>query len=555
MCCLTQDPANPYTVTIVDCCTLKISNADGTLIDTFNLNDLDYQVANGILYLKDGVNTRTINVADAPAIFGVADIAAVLAFIDTAVTECKCAATPVPVTLDVLNCDGTTTPTVFDQAPAKVEIVQTKPLVICKSSVDFEIGCSSVDGRTIVRTYVQDENGVITSQVFEQDGVTPVSDGSILVKCDFDIEDVEFCYQDITDNSIKYRHVVFVNVENNLVLGSIWMDLTGAVIAAPTNIEPCAQADEIDILYTNWLPICVDGVQWYVAERITFNNTTAIEGVSEKVYKQGANGAIVTTAPTGTVITEGVCKVYEKEVCGTIDGSIDVYELVKIYTRDNKGVQSLLHYEDKFGNQITGAVVETCCTCDSLCDYVINNNPTPNLKCAGYSATLDPNTSQSSLMQGYGRHTAAYWDAQCGVGSVTGYTWELDSFIHNGVEQITTPMIVTVPFTSMTYTPAGVPTNFATAFNTLLNTKGVNLDPDMATKSYVNGDTFTLAFRHYPNPIACSAPAWARLEIITESGDGWEYMGIANPTLAQIQAFTLSNNFVNQRTNSICQTI
>jgi len=310
MCCLTQDPANPYTVTIVDCCTLKISNADGTLIDTFNLNDLDYQVANGILYLKDGVNTRTINVADAPAIFGVADIAAVLAFIDTAVTDCKCVTPPsVPVTLDVLNCDGTTTPTVFDQAPAKVEIVQTKPLVICKSSVDFEIGCSSVDGRTIVRTYVQDENGVITSQVFEQDGVTPVTDGSVLVKCGFDIEDVEFCYQDQTNAEIRYRQIVFVNAETSAVIGTIWLDGTGTAIAAPSNVEPCADADEIDLIYTNWLPICVDGVQWYVAEKLTFNNVSAIEGVAEKIYKQGADGAIVTTAPIGTVITEGVCKV------------------------------------------------------------------------------------------------------------------------------------------------------------------------------------------------------------------------------------------------------
>lgn len=51
-------------------------------------------------------------------------------------------------------------------------------------SVDFEIGCSSVDGRTVVRVYVQDALGVITSQVFEQNGTTPVTDGSILVACD-----------------------------------------------------------------------------------------------------------------------------------------------------------------------------------------------------------------------------------------------------------------------------------------------------------------------------------------------------------------------------------
>ena len=313
MCCLTQDPANPYTAYIIDCCTLKITNADGTLVDTFNLNDLDYQIANGILYLKDGVNTRTINVADAPAIFGLVDIAAVLAWIDASVTDCKCVTTPppVPVTLDVLNCDGTTTPIIFDSAPAKVEIVQTRPFVMCKSNIDFEIGCSSIDGRTIVRTYIQNEDGTITSAIFEQDGVTPVADGSILVKCDIDIEDVEFCFQDITDTTIRYRQVVFVNTATNAVVSTIWIDSTGVAIAAPSNIEPCADADEIDLLHTNWLTICVDGVQWYVADKYTYNNITGLEGIPVKVYKQGANGAIVTVAPTGTVIADGICQVAE----------------------------------------------------------------------------------------------------------------------------------------------------------------------------------------------------------------------------------------------------
>ena len=317
MCCLTQDPANPYTVAIIDCCTLKIQNADGTLIDTFNLLDLDYQVANGILYLKDGVNTRTINVADAPAIFGVADMAAVLAFIDLAVNTCKCDPPVIPVTLDVLNCDGTTTPTTFDSEPAKVEIVQTKPLIICKSSVDFEIGCSSVDGRIVVRTYTQDENGVITSQIFEQDGVTPVADGSILVKCEMDIEDVEFCFQDITDTSIRYRQVLFVNTATNAVVSTIWLDGTGAAIVAPTNIEACIDSAELDLIKTNWLPICVDGVQWFVAEQSTFNNTTGVESLPVKIYKQGADGAIVTTAPAGTVIADGYCEPCKKEIFAT----------------------------------------------------------------------------------------------------------------------------------------------------------------------------------------------------------------------------------------------
>lgn len=61
-------------------------------------------------------------------------------------------------------------------------------------------------------------------------------------------------------------------------------------------------------------------------------------------------------------------QIREKEVCGTIDGSTDTYELVRVYTRNpTTGASTILFYEDKFGNQITGVVVEVCCTCDTLC--------------------------------------------------------------------------------------------------------------------------------------------------------------------------------------------
>ena len=62
---------------------------------------------------------------------------------------------------------------------------------------------------------------------------------------------------------------------------------------------------ENDLVRTNWLPICVDGAEWYVGERSEFNNTTGVETLV-KVYKEGADGAIVLVAPTGT-ITEGYC--------------------------------------------------------------------------------------------------------------------------------------------------------------------------------------------------------------------------------------------------------
>jgi hypothetical protein len=151
-------------------------------------------------------------------------------------------APPTPVDIAVLNCDGTTTTATFSQAPMPVEIVQTKPLVICKSSVDFEVGCSSIDGRIVVRSYVQNDSGAITSQVFEQDGVTLVTDGSILVACSGkDIEDVEYCFQDISDPTITYKQVLFVDTTTNTVVATLWLSSLGSTIVAPTNIEACKE--------------------------------------------------------------------------------------------------------------------------------------------------------------------------------------------------------------------------------------------------------------------------------------------------------------------------
>lgn len=48
---------------------------------------------------------------------------------------------------------------------------------------DVEIGCSSIDGRTIVLIITIDENDIVTSTLYEVDGVTEVIDGSSLVDC------------------------------------------------------------------------------------------------------------------------------------------------------------------------------------------------------------------------------------------------------------------------------------------------------------------------------------------------------------------------------------
>jgi hypothetical protein len=79
--------------------------------------------------------------------------------------------------------------------------------------------------------------------------------------------------------------------------------------------------------------------------------------------------------------------IYEKEVCGTVNGSTDNYELIKVYTRDATGNITVLHYEDKFGNVVSGTVVEVCCTCSSLCEVTLN--PIANRVCFGYATSFN----------------------------------------------------------------------------------------------------------------------------------------------------------------------
>ena len=74
-------------------------------------------------------------------------------------------------------------------------------------------------------------------------------------------------------------------------------------------VEVCNLQNEIDLLKTNRLPICVNWTTTrYVAETSTVDNTTWLESTPVKIYKQWANGAISLTAPVGT-ITEWYCSV------------------------------------------------------------------------------------------------------------------------------------------------------------------------------------------------------------------------------------------------------
>lgn len=83
-------------------------------------------------------------------------------------------------------------------------------------------------------------------------------------------------------------------------------DVTVTQLSDTDTLVKCNE-DDIELVKTNWLPICVDGVEWYVQDVSLYNSKTGIESGVAKSYKEGADGAIVTVAPTGLVITEGYC--------------------------------------------------------------------------------------------------------------------------------------------------------------------------------------------------------------------------------------------------------
>jgi len=230
----------------------------------------------------------------------------------------------------------------------------------------------------------------------------------------------------------------------------------------------------------------------------------------------------------------------EKEVCGTIDGSVDTYELIKVYTRNpTTGVSTILFYEDNKGNQITGAVVESCCTCNTLCDVPTVIVPVPNQRCLGYSSNNDPNLSHSGWMIS-GRYDPTNWVGTCGSAPAS-FTWELLSCIVNGIELLTTPVVVTVPFASMTLTPAGIPTNYATAFNALPELAGndIVLEPDMTAYSWNTAKPFLLGFRQYTNDVICTPALTSRIDFIKGGvSDGWDYA--ISPNLIDMQTKTMS---------------
>lgn len=105
--------------------------------------------------------------------------------------------------------------------------------------IDKELACASTDGRLII---VDLSTNPVS--ITELDGI-PIGDGATPVSCNTDYEEIQKCYQDITDNSIQYTRITWFEAPDFLtVVATTWVDNLGTVVPAPVNIEPCLALDQ-----------------------------------------------------------------------------------------------------------------------------------------------------------------------------------------------------------------------------------------------------------------------------------------------------------------------
>jgi hypothetical protein len=142
---------------------------------------------------------------------------------------------PAPKDVIVENCDGTTRTETVDLTVALAG--STDPIPVCirnRREVDFEIGCASDDKRLILLVAKQDDAGVLTTNLFESDGVTPVPPGVTFTKCDVEPVDWESIHTKFKDgNGNIWTKTVLVNSETGAVGATIYTDSFGDVLPAP----------------------------------------------------------------------------------------------------------------------------------------------------------------------------------------------------------------------------------------------------------------------------------------------------------------------------------
>lgn len=154
--------------------------------------------------------------------------------------------TPVGNNYTGVDCAGLPLPTTANQS---VFIAGTKtPVPVCiiggtsTSDIDFEIGCSSINGRVILLIVQPDGLGGLTSGLYETDAYTPVIDGSVLVKCDIDYESIERCK---TDGTNFYKMVTYFNTSSPASNFTIWLDSNNAIIPPVVGATDCTNTEGI----------------------------------------------------------------------------------------------------------------------------------------------------------------------------------------------------------------------------------------------------------------------------------------------------------------------
>jgi hypothetical protein len=176
--------------------------------------------------------------------------------------------------------------------------------------------------------------------------------------------------------------------------------------------------------------------------------------------------------------------VQEKEVCGTIDGSTSSYELIRIYTRNPlTGLMSVIHYEDNFGNVVSGTIVEVCCDCNTLCEVTPSLLPV-NMRCDSYSRSNNVNNSlqnQGGWLSGYNNtlyfdkwsNTATYDLLMNDLGqpSLVGAPRNLQYQISGEINGNTFSGTVTIPVPT-----AGTPLSLANQINAIVGANVLDYD-------------------------------------------------------------------------------
>lgn len=156
---------------------------------------------------------------------------------------------------------------------------------------DYEIVCASTDGRILLLQTIANP-----PTLTEIDG-SAIGDGATAVKCDVEYAITESCWQDITDNSIRYVRVIIFDVNDPANISVVWLNAAGTVIAEPANIEPCSSDtgtldDQTHVLTHGVNTSVPSGAKSAVIANLT--GTTTIDGV----FQLGAS-------PLPTAITYG----------------------------------------------------------------------------------------------------------------------------------------------------------------------------------------------------------------------------------------------------------